>query len=178
MNKPEYVPTLHYYYEFVPNQHGSVQCGTKNRQGTDDKYHCAHQPQCDLFAVNVGEENGPHWCSCFRTYETLTPTPYNNWTQSSRYIEHFSKETYHNPYSKVIHPPLLMYIIHSKYTSNKTEILFVSDKIDDVVKEVKRMNTKFGKKYWTWKSWDDYNESLISMEKEYKDELIRVNNSM
>jgi len=152
----------HFYYDVLPGSSGSVFCGT-NRKEADNSYHCAHQPQCNLFIT--------HECECLKTPLKLS---YGYDKASSRYRKHFKRESRNDPFSKVKHDLIMMYIIHSKYTQNKTEYLFVTDRINEVHQEVKEMNVRYGKEYWTFTSFIEYNSKILSLEKHYKDELLRI----
>ncbi len=151
-----------YYYEYIPNNAGSVFCG-KTRSEAADLYNCVHQSQCDIMNT--------HRCDCLKTPRKMHYPRDNN---SARYRKHFAKET-SNIHSRAKHDLLLMYIIYPKYVKSNINYLFVADQVSEVTAEVKRLNNSFRKEYWTFATYDEYNALLLSLEKHYKTELVRVN---
>jgi hypothetical protein len=147
------------------------------------KYDCpSRQLNCEKLDNCCSSDYSSHYvCGSLRSPDPIFNTvshfisdKVNN--RRKNYVNAFYKEDRPGPFSRVTHDPILLYIIHPKYSkTNTTAYQFFSMDSNEVEDEVERLNKSFGKDYWMYTPDDANNKSMVSLKHQFELEVSRIN---
>ena len=140
------------FNDFQSGVYGTVYAA-KDREQADYIYNCV----CGCKQLASDEI-----CDCLRYPQSLFPEvrPHTfNYDDRQKYAAFMRMES-DNPKLKYTHQPILTFTIFNKQTGYR--LTMVSDNLNDIIREVDRLNIKYKKDVWTFEEEKEFNMWLVS----------------
>ena len=140
------------FNDFVLGVYGSVYAA-KNRKHAEEMYNC----ECGCNQLSSDEN-----CDCSTYHKSNRPEvrPHTFYYDDRMKYAGWMRMENDNPKLKHTHPPILTFTIKNIFTGQR--FTMVSSNLTDILKEVERLNFKYGKELWIYEEEIDYNRWLVS----------------